>query len=226
MTSADLLSTTIERVGDAVGDTMYYSVAETQNALNACQRLFCLLTLCLETTGTFALATDGTSSYQMLSEFADWLLPLRIRIVNGAKLALGTISDLGAIDDNWRLTRGTPQRYAVTGFGLLSTYPQASSPATLSITYARCPDPMGWGSDVPEIPAEYHINLIDGAIPMLRSKEGAQEWQKIIDQWDRFIAACRHCGERIRARNRELGYDAMPAELERYDTSRLMKRGA
>lgn len=223
MTTAELINDTLIDLGDdPTQPTMYYGAGEVLAALNAIQRLFVLLTLCLETTATFALATDGTSSYQLMSTFADWLVPLRIRLAGGAKLMPSTLADLAALDDSWRLTRGVPSRYAINGFGLLSTYAQPTAATSLSMTYARCPLAMTTGQD-PEIPAQYHPNLKDGAIPYLRCKEGAQEWQKTLPSWDRFISSAKQFAGQIRARNRELGYDTLPAEIERYDLSRLMK---
>lgn len=225
MTTANMVNVTMERLGDdPAADTMFYTYGEVLAALNAIQRLFVLLTLCLERTATFALATDGTSSYELMNTFADWLVPLRIRVVGGAKVRPSTLADLAALDNSWRVSSGVPSRYAVTGFGLLSIYKQPTVATSLDITFARCPALMTATVD-PEIPEQYHPNLIDGAIPFLRIKEGAQEWQKTLDLWTRFIDAAKDLAGQVKSRNIELGYDVLPSEVARFDMSPYLKRG-
>lgn len=221
MTFAELKIRTASRLGEPSDTTLqqYYTPAEIGVAINAVNRLFCLLSLCLETTGTLTLSTDGRPYYRMLNVFADWLLPLRVRITGGAKVKPSRESDLGALSLSWKATSGVPERYVVTGFDLFGIYKQPTVATTLDVTYARCPAFLQNDTDVPEIDGEYHPELINGAIPLLRTKEGAQEWQKVLPLWDRYMAAAKKEADYVRARAIEQGYDRMPFELEQFDSS-------
>ena len=218
----------IDRVGDDPDvdpSLMHYGPTEVLAALNQVQRLFCLFTLCLETTANFGLT--GLARYHMLNQFADWIAPLRLRNALGNKIKPSRLADLAALDRSWAAHAGTPVRYARTGFDLLSFYQQNTS--TISITYARSPIDLlsSYPADngqAPEIPARYHPTLIDGAIPILRVKEGMQEWQKVLGQWDRYVDAVQELANEVRARNREQGLDTLPIEIKRYDRSRMLQK--
>ena len=230
MNVLELQRRTIERVGDDPdGDTalMHYTPTEVLAALNQIQRLFCLVTLCLETTANFGLTS--LPRYHMLNQFADWIAPLRLRNALGAKIRPTRLADLAALDRQWAAHAGTPLRYARTGFDLLSFYQQNTS--TISITYARSAVELvstypADNAQAPEIPARYHPALIDGAIPILRVKEGMQEWQKTLPQWDRYVEATQELAGVVRARNVEQGYDSLPIEIKRYDRSRMLQKAS
>lgn len=226
MTASDLQGRLLERLGDtASGEyvlTGYYTPAEALNWLNAAQRIFVLLTLCLETTEPLLLAVNQ-AFYSMMGQFPDWLLPLRVRVAGGARLIPSRLSDLAALDSVWSASPGVPSRYALLGFDLLAVYQQPLAAMSLNLTYARCPDLMVNAGDVPEIPAEYHPVLIEGAIPLLRAKEGGSEWKKTLSSWDVFMDAAGKLGEYVRARNKEQGYDREPVQLARFDRSKMLK---
>ena len=223
MTGAVLQNLVGQRLGETLGaaaSNRYYTDAEALSRLDAAQRLFVLLTLCLETSGTFILQPQ-TAIYQVQTQFADWLLPLRIR-VGGKKVRPARFAELRALDGQWSKTRGDhPTRYAVRGFDLIGFWPSPidNTPAA-QVTYARSPIAIGSGS--PEIPEEYHSCLVDGAIVLMRCKEGGQEFQKVLPLWDRFMGEAQRLGELVKARNREQGYDYLPFELARFDRSRLV----
>lgn len=230
MTVLELQRRTIERVGDDPDGAialMHYTPTETLAALNQAQRLFCMFTLCLETTANFGLS--GAARYRMLQTFGDWIIPLRIRNALGNKVRPERLADLAALDMSWSLQLGTPTKYSHTGFDLLSFYKHDSS--TIPITYARSAVDLlstypADNGQVPEIPERYQPALIDGAIPLLRTKEGMQEWQKTLPQWNRFMDATQDLAIKVRARNKEQGYDAAPVELNRADQSRMLQRKA
>lgn len=229
MNVLELQTRLLTRLGDdptASQDQQYYTHAEALVWLNAAQRLFCMLSLCLETTATFDLRLDGTAFYHMLNYFGDWILPLRVRVTGGLKLRPARLADLAALDSQWGLAAGVPIKYALTGFDLMAVYKQPAASTSLDITYARCPAPLILPTDVPEIPPQYHPLLIDGAIPIMRAKEGAQELQKVVALWARYLDGAQKLGDYIRARNREQGYDYLPIELARFDRSRMMLKGA
>lgn len=223
MTKAELTSATLTRLGDTPGSLQtYYTPHEVLVALNRVYRLMVFLTLCLETNTTFTW-TGGTATIQMLSIFSDWILPLRLRLPSGAKIKPGNFAALAALDGNWIASPGTPSRYALGGFSLLGLYHQPAIDTTLSVTYARMPAALVLDTDTPQLEPEYHQSLIDGAIPILRIKEGAQEWQKTLAMWDRYMSAATDLAASTRARNKERGYDYLPPDLTRFDKSKLMK---
>lgn len=229
MTVYELQRRTLDRLGDDPDldpSLMHYTPQEVLAALNQAQRLFVLFTLCLETTANFAL-TGQAAGYHMLDTFPDWIAPLRIRNALGQKMRPSRLADLSALDQSWRTRTGVPVRYAHSGFDLLSVYKTNTS--TVPITYARSAAELvsTWPADnaqSPEIPPENHLDLIEGAIPILRVKEGAQEWQKTLGCWDRFLDGVELCAQYVRGRNRELGYDALPPELKRMDRSRMLQK--
>ena len=71
------------RLGENPASPQWWTLAETAAAINWAQRLFVLLTLCLEDQRALDL-TPGTNYYHMLQEpqFADWFAPLRVRLSN------------------------------------------------------------------------------------------------------------------------------------------------
>lgn len=228
MTVLTLQRRTLERLGDDPDkdpSLMHYTPSEVLARLNQCQRLFCLFTLCLETTANFQLT--GAARYHMLDTFGDWMVPLRIRNAAGKKVRPGRLADLAALDSTWSVRAGTTERYAHTGFDLLSVYKQET--ALVPITYARSAVELlstypTENNVEPEIPERYHPTLIDGAIVLARTKEGAQEWQKTLPQWDRFLESAGELAARVRARCREQGYDAAPVEINRADQARFLNR--
>jgi hypothetical protein len=226
MIASDLQDRLLERLGDTqTGEYVqvgYYTPAEALNWLNAVQRIFVLLTLCLETTEPF-IVSPGAAFFHMMAEYPDWLLPLRVSVAGGSRVLPSRLSELAALDANWSSSAGVPARYGLVGFDLLAVYQQPVGEVSLDLTYARCPDLMVNPDDEPEIPAEYQPELIEGAIPLLRAKEGGGELQKVMAAWDRFMDAAGKLAEYVRARNKELGYDRMPAELRRFDRSKMLK---
>lgn len=221
----------LERLGDTqTGEYVqvgYYTPQEAGNWLNAAQRLFVLLTLCLETTEALVLTVEPpTAFYSMMSEYADWLVPLRVRVAGGAKLLPKRLVELAAYDASWNASAGFPVYYSLSGFDLLGVYQQPEAAMSLDITYAQCPPLLINPTDVPAIPDEYHPELIEGAIPLCRAKEGGAEWQKTLKSWNRFLDSATRLGDFVRARNRELGYDRLPAELRRFDRSKMLEAAA
>lgn len=224
MTCADLYGRLLKRIDEDSTSPVYYSISETLWALNAGQRLFVLLTLCLETTDDLPL-TAGTAHYRLLGTFSDFLLPLRVRVAGsgGARVRPMRLEELDALTPSWQGTAGSPERYACLGFDHLSIYKQpASSGTSLDVTYARCPAAMV-ASSSPEIPEEYHPSLIDAAIPLLRLKEGGQEFQKSLQYFERFLQAAAKMGNYVRARNQAAQYDRVPPDIARMDVSKLMR---
>jgi len=224
MTGLELSERVIERAGDdpaLLPSQQYYKPQEALACINQAQRLFVLISLCLETTANMQLT--GDPFYRALTFFPDWIVPLRFRLPGGAKLKPSRLRDLAALDTQWTNRAGTPIRYTHSGFDLLGFYKQDSSIVT--VTYARSPAELIFTAE-PEIPEEYQPALIEGAIPIMRAKEGQQEWQKTLPMWGRFMESARQCAEAVRARNLEQGLDRIPVEIRRFDMSAVLKKKA
>lgn len=223
MTAGQLATQILGDLGESAVSPTFYTFPEVLGAINEAQRLFCLLTLCLERTVTLELSAN-TTFYSVLTLYTDWIVPLRLRIAGGAKLAPGRLTDFDAISETWQADRGTPERYACSGFDLLALYKApAAIGTTLSITYARSPVEMATAGETPEIPEEYHPDLAHYAIPRLRAKEGGQEFQKVAPRLGTFIEAAQKMAAFVRARNKAQRYDRVPVELKRFDISKLLE---
>lgn len=224
MTGAQLITAITFRLGDDANlpSETYYDRGEVLVALNHVYRMMCFLTLCLETTVTYTLPAN-TAFVKMLPNYSDWILPLRIRLTGAAKIKPNRLSEIAALDSAWSTTTGTPERYALLGFDLLCVYKVPAANTNLDIVYAHTPAALQDDGNSPLLQTEYHQALIDGAIPLLRAKEGGQEWQKTLPLWDRYWNATMKLANYVRARNKERGYDRMPFELQRFDRSRLME---
>jgi hypothetical protein len=221
MTVSDLVARCQERLHEdpSITTPVYYPYAEVLSALNRGQRMFVLLTLCLETTVTFV--GNNSAFYEMRSYFPDWMLPLRISTVSGMRVRPVRLADLDALDSQWIVATGTTTgRYAALGFEFLATYPASTAP--LIVTYAQAPPAMVQETDVPAINEDYHPALIDFAIPWLRMKEGGQEFEKSLVYLKRFFSEADREAAYVRQRNLAARYDNLPFELRRLDRSKFM----
>lgn len=219
MTASELISRVLKGVNEDATTPVYYSRGEVMSALSDVQEMFVLLTLCLETTGTLTVSSTWTRA---MDTFSDFLCPLRIRRAGG-KVRPATLKDLDARDRSWQAATGAPTHYAMCGFELLATYPTTATSEALAVTYARCPVRLAADADVPEIRAEYHEALVDGAIPILRVKEGAQELGSSLHRFRRFLDAAKDCGEKTRAKYAAAQYDRLPPEIRMADLSAITK---
>lgn len=226
MTLADLTSRTLERLGETSASGSYYTAEQVRIALNEGQRLFALLTLCLETTGSLPL-TANIAWYQPLATLNDWIVPLRVRIAGagGTKLEPKRLEELDALSANWQTDPGPPRRYACCGPNLLAIHPSPTAGgASLAVTYARSPIALVGAGQAPQIPEEYHPALIRYAVPRLRASEGAEEWRKNLPDFMEFWQAAKKLAMYVRARNKSAQYDHLPPEQQFFDLSRLAQR--
>ena len=219
MTLGDLQTRTQERIG---GGT-FYGAAPIISALNQAQRLFCLLTLCLETTAPFTLSA-ATRFYRALSVFPDWLMPLRVRIASpgGTKVIPSRLQDFDAADMRWQSAIGLPAHYDCLGCDFLAfDRVPATAGTLLEITYAQAPVPLVNTGDLPTIPEQFHPALMDFAIPRLRAQEGGREFSKVLPLVQNFLDETAKLAQYVRARNLAHRYDRMPFELQSFDRSTL-----
>jgi hypothetical protein len=158
----------------------------------------------------------------MLPVFSDWIAPLRIANVAGAKVRPARLSYLWSLDSQWPNARGPAQRYAAQGADLVALYPTPVAPAPLSVTYARAPVGMVNDADTPETPVRYHPAYVAYAVYRLRQVEGGTEFARTLPLLAEYLDAAQEYGNYMRARNIGAAYDALPFELASYDRSRLV----
>lgn len=221
MTFVELQTRTLERLGEASAAPVFYTLAMVKNALNHAQQLFAFLTLCLEDTQTFAL-TQGQVWYT--SDPGGRIVILRARQTGGVKVIASRLADLDSLNPDWQQeTQGPPARYAQTGARLFAVHPPPSAGQSIVLTLAVCPAIMTLDADVPQIPEEYHPCLMDCAVPLLRSAEGGDQFEKELPRFDAFLNAAAKLGNYVRARNLEQRYDVLPVELDKVDRSKLVE---
>ena len=224
MTVAELKAQIAADIDEDLGAPVYYTAAEQLAALNEAQQIFCLLTLCLETTAPFTFIA-GKPRYRLRGYLNDFLLPLKVT-VGGQRLKPARINDLDALSDSWEATPGTPARYAQLGFSYLAVTPQPTETTAGAITYARSAAPLVDDSSEAEIPDDQQNALADYAYCYLRCKDGgAEAMQQCGDRLNRFIASCQKLSKYVRARSQAGKYDRQPAELSLIDLSRMVVKG-
>ena len=216
MTAAEIQGRILARVADEGGASA--TAAETLQAINEGQELAALMTLCLETTASWTL-TATTAWYSARAAFNDYLCPLRL-MVGSTRVSPASIRDLDARDAGWQASAGTPARYATLGFSLFAVTPQPAIDTAASLTYARTPVELV-GDAWPEIPEAYHQALVDYGVYRVRLKDGAQNLERGLRYFGRFLEAMKELGDQVRARSRAAGYDTLPFEVRRFDMSRL-----
>ncbi len=201
-------------------DGTYYTRLEVWHAVNAAQRLFCFLTLCLERTVTFTL-TNGQTFYEIDEQVADFYAPLRVTY-GGVRLTPDTIHNLDLRNRRWRNQVGDPVRYAQEGVNLLAITPQpATGSNSLQLTYAAEPAELISDMDAPEIPPDQQLHLLDFAYYWLRLKEGGEELQTAVPYLQRFLDAAQKYQSFARAKARGQNYDRRPIQLSTVDRSRF-----
>jgi hypothetical protein len=216
--------------GFGAGGPVFYPAVEIVAALNEANRFFCLLTLGLEKTTAWPVPA-ATTFFHMLQAvdaggnliFPDWLVPLRITTVAGAKVRPGRFSELWALDSQWPQSPGAPYRYAAMGADLLAIYGQPAGAGTvLNVTYARAPLALVGDTDIPETPQEYHPAYVSYAINRMRQVEGGEPFAATLPLLAEFLEAATEYAGFVRARNIGAGYDVLPLELGLFDRSRLL----
>jgi len=226
MQLSDMAARVSQRLNEA-GGAGFYPRAEIVAALNEAHRLFVLLTLGLEQTSTWTLpAQTQLTVHHMLSEggWSDWIVPLRIATLGGAKVRPARLEDLACLDGSWTTTTTPrdPTRYVALGADLVVFYPIPLNGTVLQVTYARAGLPLVNDSDTPETPAEYHPSYVAYAVYRMRQVEGGQEFQKALPGLGEYLKAAQHYATYVRSRNLGSRYDKVPFEMEKYDRSLLL----
>jgi hypothetical protein len=207
---------------------VYYPRDMAVFCLNWAQRLFCLLTLCLEKTVSFTLGAN-TAHYKISDQIPDFIVPLRVSF-NGVRVRprkLGDLDRLGAwsralVTDGGQ-TPATIKYYAQHGMDGLAIYPSLTGSGTLSITYAAIPPDLVANSDIPVIQPEQQVHLPDLATWLIRLPEGAIEGVDLTQMpGQRGLEAMAKYAEFVRARVKGLAYDyEPPLDVKLQDISRL-----
>lgn len=212
---------TRELIDDEFGT--YCTDAEVDLALNAMQRLFVLLTLCLEQTFSFTL-TNGVAFQDLSAQIGNFLVVLRVGYM-GLRVQPYTIHQLDMLSSTWRNTPGNPMKYIQAGFGqygVLAITPQpASGTNHLDLTCAREPVPMVLDSDIPEIPQEHQPFLPKGAAFWLQLKVGGIELQNAAQYLQEFLMDAQKYQAFKRSKSRAQLYDIKPYDLASFDMGRF-----
>lgn len=187
--------------------------------INEGQELFCLLSLCLETTAPLTLPASTTFA-TIRGTLPDFLCPLRLTI-GGIRIRPATLAQLDAENDAWQNTPGTPLRYFTAGFNLYGITPQPVAETAASLTYARSPVQLV-DDGFPEIPEQYHQNLVDYGVYRAKLKEGGQSLTRGVQYLNQFLDAATACGDYVRAKSRASRYDTEPLELKLFNRARLL----
>jgi hypothetical protein len=215
-----------QRLDEGASGATFYPDAEIAAALNEAERCFCFLTLALEKTASWAvpsyIANGSSPFFHMLPVFPDWIVGLRISTASGAKVRPSRLEDLSAVDAGWWNYPAEPTRYVALGADLVALYGQPAAAITLNVTYARSPVALVNPTDAPEIPEEYHPELVNYGIYRLRQVEGGQEFEKALPLLASFLDAAQRYAAYVRARNIGSRYDTVPFELENFDRSKLL----
>lgn len=203
----------------------FYGATSVLDSINKGQRLYALLSLCLERTKNFTVSASTTFyTPRSVSGFSDWLFPLRITS-GGTRVKPFKLHELDALDSQW-ITRthtgGKALRYCSLGFDFLAVTPTPSSGTeTLSVTYCAEPAALTVDGNTPEIPEEDHPYLVDFVIYHQSLQEGGGEFQSRLSYLERFLEGV--VKRRTLTRNRAIAqsYDYVPSELKLNDLSRL-----
>lgn len=102
------------------------------------------------------------------------LLTLERVTFDGKQLFKSTVQEIDDIDPSKDATEttGTPSRYAVWGTDLL-LYARPGRVADIDLLYTKLPTELVLASDVPEIPVQYHDNIVDYCI--IKARETAND---------------------------------------------------
>lgn len=222
MTGSEIINRVLLDVGETnTTSPVTYSRIEALQSINEAQRIFVLLSLCLEAQGT--LSTTASQLYYYVSDQLPFFLrPLRLLTPEGRKIRPMSLGDLESRSRTWRTVTGEPTRYANLGWDLMAITPVPDATYALSLKYAKMPATLT-EAGTPEIPAEDHEALYQGAIPILRLKEGGQLLSKEMWRFESFLDVARRRATYVRARSRDNQYDSIPPEWKTPDLSRLLK---
>jgi len=206
-----------ERLDD---DGTYYTTAEVIHALNVAERLWALLTLCIEHNFSVQIGFAGES-------FTDaplgTIVPLQVNYGNiPVPLKPETLHQFAARNSNWRNeAAGVPKRFAWAGWDLVAVSPPPISPL-VAAKVAREPFAMTIIQDTPGIEPEQQVHLVDFAIAFLRLKEGGQEMANAMEYMKRFLDAAEKYSRFNRSRTKGQVYDGVqPPDLSQWDRGRL-----
>ncbi len=209
MTLSEIEALALTRLGD--NGTYYPGVVD---AINEGQRLFCLISLCLETSETFNLKA-AQALYNVLPTMPDFVLARRVYL-GGTQLRPASLAQLQALDPNWQSTLGNPARYAICGLDFLAVYPQSLNATQLTIVHVCPPVTLVNTTDVPQIRAASHWALASYAAWAVRQVEGGGEFAKFQKYFDEFMAEAQVVADIVRKRTRDSGLEVtMPFELTR-----------
>ena len=224
MTTTAISALVTARLNEGASGPTFFPPSEILAAINEGQRLWCLLTLCLEKQAPLTVPAN-TTFLHLIPIVPDYLSPLRLTDSTGAKIRPVTFGELWSLDAAWPATVGPPTRYVAAGADLVAIYGRSSSSVTVGLQYAAAPALLtGAPGETPSIPGEYHQELTGYGIYRMRQVEGGQEFAQTLPLLDHYLQAAQEYGDYIRARNVGAGYDSFAFGVAAYDRSSLVGR--
>jgi hypothetical protein len=136
MQLSNMVALVSQRLNEGQAGPTFYPTYEIVAALNEANRLFCLLTLGLEQSSTWNVPS-GATFFHMLGFYPDWIVPLRVTTVGGAKVRPSRLEDLSSLDSQWIVSPGAPYRYAALGADFLALYQQPAGYSAGTVTVAN-----------------------------------------------------------------------------------------
>jgi hypothetical protein len=212
MNFIELQNEVSRRINESLTAPVYYTGVEIKDAINGAYRSFALFTLCLEKTGILSVIADQVFA-NASTTLTDWICPLRLE-TGGVKLDQSPIDEFASINPLWAqpASHGAILRYACLGHDLLAFQPIPSANASISCRYAYSPADMIASAEVPAIPAEDHLALVEYAVVRLRAKDGGKELAGEMARMKVFMDACAKRARIVRDRALQLRYDNAPSE--------------
>lgn len=219
LTLSELNARTARSLDDP--NMIYWTPDEYTWAVNVSQRLFCLITRCLEREASFTLVNGQAIYDDIRLQITDFLLPLRVNF-SGTRLTNDLFHSLDMRDSIWRNRAGNPVRYSMLGWKMLAITPQpATGSNTLDVFYAAEPPELVNAGDLAVIAPEQQIFLPDAAHWILRLKEGGTELQNAKPYLERFTTAAGKYAKFIESRSGGQTYDTPPFDTNSFEMGRF-----
>lgn len=187
MTLSEIRGDVFRRLGVPSDGSGYYTAAEVTAAINRALSLFSTISLSSVRTQDFSVSPAALLINPVATD-PMFLLPLNAYC--SGEMSMGTLRDVQARDPRfWTARPADPEVFVPLAPTAILLYPAPALGTTISIRYARVAPTLSSASDVPDVPAEFHAALADGAAVLCRAKVGYQGDTRSRIEWGRFMEA-------------------------------------